>query len=80
MTHHTTPLLALRKSRGITREALAHSAGLSLATVYRAEHGLHRPTDDTLSALAGALGVTVEVLQGTNPSANARGSGEPAAA
>ena len=43
-------------------EALAQRAGVSSATVYRAEHALHQTTDETWEALADALGVFVDEI------------------
>lgn len=53
-----------RSAAGITQEALAHSAGLSLPTVQRSEAGRHEPSISTLRCLAEALGVTVSDLLG----------------
>ena len=58
-------LRALREAAGLTREQLAVKAGRSSATVIRIENGSkHSPNLETLSALAGALGVTLARLLG----------------
>ena len=58
-----TPLRRIRKQRGLTVEQLAVMAGHGSATVYRAERGQQKPTDDTLVALAAALDVPVDDLR-----------------
>jgi transcriptional regulator with XRE-family HTH domain len=62
-----TPLRRIRKERGLTVEQLAVKAGTASATVYRAERGERRPTDETFAALADALGVDIVDLRETAP-------------
>jgi transcriptional regulator with XRE-family HTH domain len=52
-------LRELRTNRGLTHEALAFAAGISVASVQRTEAGKHTPSLRTLTALAAALGVPV---------------------
>jgi len=65
-------LRAARHRQGLSREQLAHRAGLSLATVYRIEAGRATPTRGTRRLLAIALGVPVEQLFPENSEAPAR--------
>jgi transcriptional regulator with XRE-family HTH domain len=58
-----SPLRRLRTERNLSMEALAFAAGVSSATVYRAETGRHVPNRETLAALAAALNVTVADLE-----------------
>jgi DNA-binding XRE family transcriptional regulator len=54
----------LRTERGMTMEALAHAAGLTLSTVARIEKGhIKEPSRGTVRALATALGVPAEDLE-----------------
>lgn len=46
-----------RERAGISMEALAYRAGVSVATVYRAENGRHRPSPATSTRIAEALGL-----------------------
>jgi len=61
-TELVSPIRTIRKARGLTAEHLAFRAGLSSATVYRAERGIGTPEDDTLKAIAQVLGVGVSEL------------------
>jgi transcriptional regulator with XRE-family HTH domain len=61
-SHAGANLRRFRRAKGLSLEALAREAGLSTATVYRAEHRRHRTTDETWAALAQALGVPVESI------------------
>jgi transcriptional regulator with XRE-family HTH domain len=54
-------LKELRRRAGITQQALAQSAGLSVSTVARLEQG-GRPAPETVALLARALGVPVGSL------------------
>lgn len=54
---------ALRAARGWTRERVAAEAGVSLATIWRMEHG-HYPRVQHLIAIADALGVSTDALLG----------------
>jgi len=69
-----TPLQAARSQRGLTQEALAYRAGLSLATIARAESGRCVPTRGTCRLLSIALGVRVEDLFPPNESEAAASS------
>jgi transcriptional regulator with XRE-family HTH domain len=65
---------AFRKAAGLSQQALAVAAGLSLAVVAQIEQG--RKADPRLStalALARALGVRVEDLVGGEPKGRAGG-------
>jgi transcriptional regulator with XRE-family HTH domain len=52
----------LRKKRGMTQEALARAAGVSLPYIGRLETGHYDPKLSTLRKLARALGVRVTAL------------------
>ncbi len=54
---------AIRKSKGLSQEALAEEAGVSLRTIQRVEQGDTVPRGYTLQALAAALGVPLEALR-----------------
>lgn len=56
-SHEPAELRRIRKERGLSLEALARKAGVSTATVWRAEVGRHDTADETLASLANALGV-----------------------
>ena len=51
-----------RKSSGLTQAALANQARVGRVTVARIENASHAPTLETLSALAGALGIDVAAI------------------
>jgi transcriptional regulator with XRE-family HTH domain len=54
----------LRIERGITQEALAHGAGITVGHLSKIERGLANPGWSTVEAIADALGVTMaEVVQ-----------------
>jgi transcriptional regulator with XRE-family HTH domain len=53
----------IRKSKGLSQEALAEEAGVSLRTIQRVEQGETVPRGYTVQALATALGVPLEALQ-----------------
>jgi transcriptional regulator with XRE-family HTH domain len=55
-------ILALRKSKGLSQEALAEEAGVSLRTIQRIEQGDTVPRGYTLQALATALDVPLGAL------------------
>jgi transcriptional regulator with XRE-family HTH domain len=79
-------LKRLRKAAGLTQQALAVKAGLSMASVIHLEGGrTPDPRMSTLLALAKALGVTVDELTGEDapagpadepPPAKKRGKGK----
>jgi transcriptional regulator with XRE-family HTH domain len=52
----------LRAAKGLTQEALARSAKVSLGYIARLETGHHDPKLSTLRKLAKALGVPVTAL------------------
>ncbi len=57
-------LKQLRKKRGVTQEAVARKARISLGYLARLEIGRHDPKVSTLKRIAKALGVPVaELLQ-----------------
>jgi transcriptional regulator with XRE-family HTH domain len=53
---------ALRKSRGLSQEALAEMAGINLRTLQRIEAGNAIPRGETLRLLAQALDVPIEMF------------------
>lgn len=53
---------ALRKSKGLSQEALADSAGINLRTLQRIETGSALPRGETLRLLARALDLSVQEL------------------
>ena len=55
----------LRKDKGLSQEALADLAGLSIRTVQRIEAGVSKPRAFTLQALATAL--QVEIIELSEP-------------
>jgi transcriptional regulator with XRE-family HTH domain len=59
-----TTIKRLRKRRGLTQQALAVRAGLTLGYIARLEIGMHDPRLSTLRKLAKALGVPVAGLLG----------------
>ena len=60
-----TRVIAARERLGWTREALAFHSGISWSGIAQIESGRRRNLrPDTLSALAGALGVTIDYLVG----------------
>lgn len=65
MAAKTSPIHRARKAQSLSMEALAHLAGVSTATVYRAEHARHETSEETLAKLAAALGVEVASLRPT---------------
>ena len=55
-------LTQLRKTKGLTRQALADAIGLHLSQLKRYEAGTSQPTLEVLRKLAVALGVSADVL------------------
>ena len=55
-------LKRLRKAKGLTQEALARRANVSLGYLQRLEMGRHDPSLSMLRKLAKALGATVAEL------------------
>lgn len=64
-------LKAARTAAGLTQEALARRADLSLPTVQRSEAGRHDPSLTTLLALVNALDVSLEDIVGPGAPAEA---------
>jgi transcriptional regulator with XRE-family HTH domain len=56
-------ITALRKSQGLSQEALAEQSGVSLRTIQRVEQGDTLPRGHTMQALATALGVALADLR-----------------
>jgi transcriptional regulator with XRE-family HTH domain len=56
----------LRKSKGLSQEALAENAGINLRTLQRVESGNAEPRGETLRLLAQALEIPVEELAATS--------------
>jgi transcriptional regulator with XRE-family HTH domain len=52
----------LRLKRGLTQEALAHAAGITVGHLSKIERGRSNPTWETLLAIADGLAVTASVL------------------
>jgi transcriptional regulator with XRE-family HTH domain len=60
-------LKALRENAGMSQQSLAVSAGLSVSLVSQIERGSRAdPRMSTITALAGALGITLDELVGRN--------------
>jgi len=69
-------LKALREDAGMSQQSLAVSAGLSVSLVSQIERGSRvDPRMSTITALAGALGITLDELVGTKDSAPPRETG-----
>jgi DNA-binding XRE family transcriptional regulator len=67
-------LKRLRTAAGLTQQALATAAGLSISAVIHIEKGrIPDPRGSTLKALASALGTTVDALLADDPPAPAAG-------
>jgi transcriptional regulator with XRE-family HTH domain len=75
-------ITALRKSQGLSQEALAEQSGVSLRTIQRVEQGDTVPRGHTVQALAAALGVALVDLhqQPEHKAAPLLSASEPAAA
>ncbi|WP_217913265.1 helix-turn-helix domain-containing protein [Miltoncostaea marina] len=71
-----SPLRRLRRQRKLSLEGLAREAGVSVATVYRAEHGRHETREETWRAIATALGVPLDSLHGQEADSASTGRGE----
>lgn len=52
----------LREKRGATQEAVAHDAGVTVATLGVIERGLSNPTWATVKGIATALGISMVEL------------------
>ena len=55
-------LRKIRKSRGLTLEAVAYLAGVYATTVSRIENDIVQPKPDTVVSIAKSLGVSVSRL------------------
>jgi transcriptional regulator with XRE-family HTH domain len=67
-------LLELRKAAGLTQQALAFKAGLSISVVVHIERGrIPDPRVSTVRAIAGALGCKVDDLLAGGPGAPPEG-------
>lgn len=55
-------LVALRKERGLTQQALADQVGLAVLQIRRYEGGTSQPTLDVIRRLSIALGVSADML------------------
>lgn len=55
-------LVAVRKERGLTQQALADQVGIHVTQIRRYEAGTSQPTLDVLRALAVALSVSTDAL------------------
>jgi transcriptional regulator with XRE-family HTH domain len=75
MSAVASPIRVIRRSQGITAEQLAARAGLASATVYRAERGIGRPSEETLAAIASVLGVEPSELHDPDATRPANGRG-----
>ncbi len=62
LIHGANPVRTFRDHRGLTAEALAAKAGISRAYLSQIEAGSRTGTTATLSKLAKALGVDLELL------------------
>lgn len=60
-------LAALRDSRGLSQEELAHLAGISVKTISRFENGRHDGSRSTVRSLAKALKVNEHEIVGPPP-------------
>nr|WP_326165406.1 helix-turn-helix transcriptional regulator [uncultured Oscillibacter sp.] len=60
-------LFALRKKRGLSREAVARALDISFMTYQRYEKNLRDPTAPLLVKLADFFGVTLDQLVGREP-------------
>ena len=55
----------LRLERDLTQEALAHSAGITVGHLSKIERGQSNPTWETVAAISGALGLSINKLAKT---------------
>ncbi|HWO84768.1 MAG TPA: helix-turn-helix transcriptional regulator [Solirubrobacterales bacterium] len=62
---------SLRLERGLTQEALAHGAGITVGHLSKIERGQSNPTWETVVAVAGALKVSVSELSAMAESSQA---------
>ena len=81
MTHLASNLRAIRGRRGLTLSDLAQASGINVSTLCCIEQGSQRAQVATVAKLAGALGMSIEELEGppaaASPTAgNGQGGGE----
>jgi len=63
-------LKTLRKNAGLTQTELAEQLGVSQVTIVHYEQGKKKPEMDKVPKLAKILGVSIEELFGTKPTAH----------
>lgn len=71
-----SPLASLRKTKGLSQEALAEACGLSLRAVQRIESGEVSPRPHTVKVMAEALDIPVDALAGKLQAASATAAGQ----
>jgi ribosome-binding protein aMBF1 (putative translation factor) len=57
-------VLQQRLASGLTQQQLASASGIAQADISRIERGQSNPTTETLDALAGPLGVSLDLVPG----------------
>lgn len=62
MTKPNAKMKKARESAGLSMEALAKKAGVSLATIYRMENGIHNSLTKHAQKVAKVLGKTLNDL------------------
>jgi DNA-binding XRE family transcriptional regulator len=62
-------VLQQRLAAGLTQSQLAAVSGIAQADISRIERGLSNPTAETLHAIAGPLGVTLDLVPSQDPAA-----------
>jgi ribosome-binding protein aMBF1 (putative translation factor) len=60
-------VLQQRLAAGLTQRQLASASGVAQADISRIERGQANPTTETLQALAGPLGFTLDLVPATSP-------------
>ncbi|MDQ3742470.1 MAG: helix-turn-helix transcriptional regulator [Actinomycetota bacterium] len=70
-------LRELRSERGLTLQQVAEAASLDVSTLSRLESGKRRLALDHVALLAGALGVSTDVLLGSRPPQDPRVRSKP---
>ena len=61
-----TKILKQRLALGLTQSQLEAESGVSQADISRIEHGQANPTATTLQALAGPLGLSLDLVKGAS--------------
>jgi ribosome-binding protein aMBF1 (putative translation factor) len=64
-------ILQQRLAAGVTQQELASASGIAQSDISRVERGQSNPTAETLEALAGPLGVTVDLVPAGGPGESA---------